>query len=217
MHRAPDGEYAMSESADDSSTSFHRQRRDLFVISAILILAQLTNAEPHKLNFLGVEIDIRNAAVLTVAAWLLRGYWLVRYLQALNDLPPATITGNYHNLLPERAVAISRGDAIKETIRQIKLKDNKGVWRHLPPQPTAHGGHQHGYKVGWKLQAGDATAEPYTFPQEYPVNFSGRKLTMLKIRTFIYMIFCTKTFTEYLLPPLFALCPAAIWLYRHLT
>jgi hypothetical protein len=205
----------MAEGTDDSSTSFHRQRRDLFVISAILLLAQLTNAEPHKLNFLGVEIDIHNATVLAIAAWLLWAYWLIRYLQALNDLPPSTITSVYHNLLPARATALSRRDAVNETIRQIKLKDNSGVWRPLPPQPGPHGGHKHGFKVGWKLQAGDATAEPFNFPQEYTVTFSDSKLTRLKIWTLVYVIFCTKTFTEYLLPPLFALCPAVIWLVRR--
>ena len=204
----------MPESTDDSSTSFHRQRRDLFVISAALIFAQLANIEIHKLSLLGTDLEIHNSIFVARAAWVLWGYWLVRYFQALNDLPSGTIAGKYLDLLPIRATAISRPDAIGETAKQISSKNAKGTWQPLPPQPIAHGGHSIGYNVRWTLQAGDVTGKTHAFAHEFNVNFNGRKLTLLKIRTFIYAVLWTQTFTEYFLPPVFALCPVIIWLYR---
>jgi hypothetical protein len=65
------------------------------------------------------------------------------------------------------------------------------------------------------LRLGDIEGNIFTFPQEYTDSFSGRRLKLLEFRALLYVILFKKTFTEYFLPPLFALGPAAIWLEQH--
>jgi hypothetical protein len=62
------------ESGEDASTSFIRQRRDLFVISAVLLVAQLAGSQPTKLSFFGPDIQTERAHTLIYAASALWAY-----------------------------------------------------------------------------------------------------------------------------------------------
>ena len=54
----------MASEEDDSSTSFQRQRRDLFVVAALLVVAQVTEIKADKLAFLGMELRVEKATYL---------------------------------------------------------------------------------------------------------------------------------------------------------
>lgn len=122
-----------------------------------------------------------------------------------------------YNILPERAIAISRRGAVKRTVQGAKAKYDTSIWRPLPLEPITHGAHTLLITFDGRSGLGDAEGNIFRIPAEHKDNFSGRRLKILEISAILYMLFCTKTFTEYLLPPLFALCPAAIWLSRHCT
>ncbi|MDO8927352.1 MAG: hypothetical protein Q7U94_10630 [Sideroxyarcus sp.] len=70
----------MSDS--DSALSFIRQRRDLFVISALLSVSQLAHFRVNEtLALFGASITVGNPQVLTFSLWVLWAYWMLRYIQ----------------------------------------------------------------------------------------------------------------------------------------
>lgn len=73
----------------DASTAFLRQRRDLFVISAILLLIPIAEIEGTgniTMPFLGASMKIGKPEIITYTLWILWAYWYLRYFQAFNSL-----------------------------------------------------------------------------------------------------------------------------------
>ncbi|WP_193164098.1 hypothetical protein [Microbulbifer hainanensis] len=59
-----------------------RQRRNLILISSLLIFLRFSKVEISKLSFLGVEFgSFENPSAIYVALWIVWGYFLIRYYQ----------------------------------------------------------------------------------------------------------------------------------------
>ena len=67
-------------------TDFIRQRRNLIVISLILLGVEAFGLEIKRINALGNEILIQNPGMVNVALWLAWAYWFIRYYQYFHDL-----------------------------------------------------------------------------------------------------------------------------------
>lgn len=62
-----------------------RQRRNLIAVSAVLLVFDFSNVKITKVSVLGTELLVGNAQVLMVCAWVLWGYFLLRYYQYWKD------------------------------------------------------------------------------------------------------------------------------------
>lgn len=71
----------MSEDSEES-TKFIRQRRDLFVISGILLFTQLANVTfQDQAQLSGISIQVGKPNVINYFLWGLWAYWYWRYFQ----------------------------------------------------------------------------------------------------------------------------------------
>jgi hypothetical protein len=76
---------ADADSTGDESTSFNRQRRDLFVVTSVILLVRLSHAHFEEVSVQGVGLKLDRPEVLFWGLWMLWAYWLLRYLQAYRE------------------------------------------------------------------------------------------------------------------------------------
>src|ERR1022692_2649777 len=105
----------------DSSTAFVRQRRDLFVISAFLLIAQIAELEPTELSFLGMKVSVHNSTALIYALWALWLYWLLRYSQAFINLPGKVIKAVYTAEVDKLIAALVKKREWEKMKRDVEL------------------------------------------------------------------------------------------------
>lgn len=74
------------EDSDSIRNGFIRQRRNLIVISLVLLFAETSELSINKLNVFGNELLIRNPVIVTAALWIAYIYWLWRYYVYFHDL-----------------------------------------------------------------------------------------------------------------------------------
>ncbi len=67
-------------------TQFVRQRRNLLVVSFLLLAFLSTGAELSHLNVFGNQIDLRRPLLVSWPLWIAWAYLLWRYYQHLHDL-----------------------------------------------------------------------------------------------------------------------------------
>lgn len=68
-----------------------RQRRNLVIISGILIVFDFTSITIDKVNLLGIHFLVGKPENLIIIAWVLWAYFLLRYYQYLRDEPDLKI------------------------------------------------------------------------------------------------------------------------------
>lgn len=58
---------------------FVRQRRNLMVMSVVLLLVESADVRFSELNLLGTKFTIENPDVINLGLWVAFLYWLYRY------------------------------------------------------------------------------------------------------------------------------------------
>lgn len=116
-----------------------RQRRNLFVVCAVLWFLRYGGVKVQKLSLAGFEIEMSNPAAVTVALWLAFAYFLYRYYQYFTDEGLRALEDRFtrslnarclpliRDLVVARHPAVYRGGA--DEFRYDLLKDNKWVYR----------------------------------------------------------------------------------------
>jgi hypothetical protein len=203
----------MSEDGNDSSTSFIRQRRDLFVISALLIIGQLAHPSLNKLSLLGAEIEIQNSIILIQAAWTLWLYWLVRYWQAFRKIPGRLISSKYELLkyssFSKKTIDVARKEIEKINANHLADKANSEI---SDPRIYEHDGGLGKDKYSWVATIRNDKLISTSPPSVIDFNPFFRFWT--KLKALFSLCVLEIEFTEYLLPFFFALIPFFIWLYK---
>ncbi|MDP3607789.1 MAG: hypothetical protein Q8R74_01795 [Methylophilus sp.] len=87
---------------NDESTAFLRQRRDLFVISAILLLipiAEIKSTGNFSLPLLGIAMSIGKPQILMQALWIMWIYWYFRCFQSYKNLSRDFVSEGFHSCI----------------------------------------------------------------------------------------------------------------------
>lgn len=201
----------------DSSTTFSRQRRDLFVVSGLLLLAQIAEVKVEKLGFLGVEIHFENASVFFTALWLLWAYWLLRYYQAFRDMQAQTtaVYAAYKNLLLKFAKDLAEKGSIAETLNLISnTPELDGA------EPTVWNFYGQNIESGkaWVEWAPSVREKKGTIKsfEHRRFELQGFELNKLRCKSLIQISLNSMTFTEYIFPFVFGVSPAIYWASQQL-
>lgn len=208
------GNVTDSPEDQDSSTAFIRQRRDLFVISAFLLIAQIAELEPTKLSFLGMEVNVHNSTALIYALWGLWFYWLLRYFQAFLNLPEKVIEAAYKGEVDELIAAIVKKREWEKMKRVVELTSEYSGAKVLPPQIRHfQDGASGEFHYGWN---------PYLLLDGDKKGLSHVKIEVTSGENFIANILATASLcfrrievTEYLFPFVFGSSPVLYFAYSH--
>lgn len=197
----------MSEDNDDSTT-FLRQRRDLFAISALLLLipiADIKVASTVAIQQFGMSMNIGKPEVIAYGLWILWAYWYLRYFQAYSALNKNHLIDAYSSEISRYLYPLAKEKA--EKLRDKLVTDNK---------------FNDGSNVGYDFKK----QEYYLFRSEYtcgysqydassssPINIAevifikGFKYHLIQIKSLIKCCLKRIDITEYLLPFAFGLAP----------
>ncbi len=67
--------------ADQQNEGFVRQRRNLMIVSLVLLFSEATELKVEKISAFGTELLVGQSQAVTTALWVAAVYWLVRFYQ----------------------------------------------------------------------------------------------------------------------------------------
>jgi len=95
-----------------------RQRRNLIAISAVLLIFDFANVTIAKISVLGTELLVGNARILMVCAWILWGYFFLRYYQYWRVEPDRHIRAAFTERFDKYARSYPNGKPIQDSYGQ---------------------------------------------------------------------------------------------------
>lgn len=226
----------MSDENDDS-TAFLRQRRDLFVISAILLLipiAEIKSTNSFALPVLGVSMTIGKPEVIFSALWLLWIYWYLRYIQAYFKLNKNLVKENYSSVklsknLVKESYSNSMHDELRQYFYKLANKKNKQLFelRAIKREQLLEDYKIHNPSIleqyiftnkatfMWRPSADQNNGQPVILLDNV-IEIKGLRFYFIKSKSLFNVIFRDTEVTEYYFPFIFGLLPAIYYLYTHI-
>lgn len=197
----------MASEEDDSSTSFQRQRRDLFVVAALLVVAQVTEIKADKLAFLGMELRVEKATYLIAALWLLWLYWYWRFYQAFRaavgtiKIYDAYLAAFLKRLKAEtasQAVEIAKSKVREQWSESLRLEELQFGVRHRIAWNSA--------TAVYIARIHNAKGEIISAP-DTEVVLTGAPVWWLRARVLCFLAFNDFVISEYAMPFAFGVTP----------
>jgi hypothetical protein len=181
----------------DLRDGFIRQRRNLIVISLILLFAETSNLSLTKINLFGNELLIPSPVTVNYALWVAFLYWLLRYWQYYRHVDGSdqfrkAYKGRLNMAFEEcfrrkeesadpSVFAISSFNLRHRSMKRIDVQYLKHIVVKENPRQTTQA--------------------------EVKDSLTFFHLVMPRIRSMIYIIVNTRLATEYILPFVIALLP----------
>ena len=190
--------------ADQQNEGFVRQRRNLMIVSLILLFAESTELKVEKISAFGTELLVGNPQAVTMALWVAAIYWLVRFYQYSGAVYPNAIENIIQNevsnkncqkvalkrLLREEPSLLERFYDVKALpsidYKSFSIKDIKRNYLVVNLELTK--------------AAADGRKSVTQVIGERTVRLDGADLFWLRFRAWIHLILHTPLFTELVLP-----------------
>lgn len=190
---------------------FIRQRRNLMVISLILLFAETSKLSLHKLNVFGNELAIDNPMTVNVALWIAFGYWLWRYY-------------SYFNVIGEKGFWMAQRQRMTELVGMIATKKlqrdesfmkqfTKEGKRYLHITSPIEWYERSLLRFDLKFNINGYSSRYYDDPcqnfvaMDHYIIDDRSALLFAHIRAWIYVLVRTHRFSEYILPFFVATLP----------
>jgi len=184
--------------ADDN---FHRQRRNLLVVSAVVLFLAFSGGTIKELNLLGTRIAFEDPGLLLTGFSLLLVYLFVRYLQYCPELDASDFRRRLAEGIQRAAERIARklGPQQLPELQRFRIVEYESI-RNSRSEMT--------FRI--------AIRTPEDEDEEIMENINQREISVHRLRlvpayiyTVLYIVVRTPWFTEYVLPPVLAL--SALW------
>ncbi len=190
--------------ANQQNEGFVRQRRNLMIVSLILLFSEATDLRVEKISAFGTELLVGQPQAVTMALWVAALYWLVRYYQYSR--------AEYHGALEQFIQSrVSQRTcppvALKRLLREEpslleKFHDIKAL-PSIDYKSFSIKDIKHNYLVVTFELTKTATDGQATVTQgigERTVRLDGADLFWLRFQSWIHLILHTTLFTELVLP-----------------
>lgn len=207
----------MSEEADIKQ-HFIKQRRNLIVISLLVLFAELLGIQVEKINFFGIESKLNNPHLIKPILWVALIYWFIRYTQYLHDLGERGFKKEFFKKMD----AIIARKAFKKKINSDEFKKKLSVGNDMKERKFSLVSY---YDVRRKLKLyglvlriahHDYYGSGSTYDERETIT-ETKEFILPAIRSIVYVILSTRLFTEYVLPYIIFLCPVVYKIYNLWT
>ncbi len=195
----------------DIAASFIRQRRNLMIVSLVLLFAESAELTIEKLNIFGNELRLAHPETATYALWIGWIYWLWRYYVYFHDLGEKGFLREYHKRMLElvRQVALFQ---LKRDPQFIKDHADKGRTTIAIPKSAMsfyeRSSLRYVVKIGGEAYSPkDDNVSPGEFRMDRYIVDNRPLLILANIRAWLYVLLRTHLLSEYLLPYLVAASP----------
>ena len=191
--------------ADQQYEAFVRQRRNLIIVSLVILFSEAIELKVEKVSAFGNEVLIGQPQTVTTALWVAAMYWLIRFYQYSR----ATHKGSLKNIIQSY---IEKYEVIWPVIQRRLKKDDAtlvepiGGIEGIPKiECTMLGNiqYRHNYLEADISLVKTTNNEFASVTQRLgnrTVRVDGADLFWLHLRAWIYLILHTTLFTELVLP-----------------
>jgi len=188
---------------DEQDSGFIRQRRNLMIVSLVLLFSEVAELEISKLNVFGNDLLIGEPRAISGALWVAGFYWLLRFYQYSRPGFTDAIRGTIH----QRAQQIARPTALA-----LVLKKHPEFLERIPDVPadpeisiktytyTAQRQEYLDMEVELEKAAAVGDRGAALGLGKYRVRIEGVALRKLRFRAWINLIVHTRHFTDFILP-----------------
>lgn len=105
---------------DKIRENFTRQRRNLLLISLVVLFAEMSEIEIHKITILGNEVLFKNPESILIILRAALIYWLVRYYQYFRDIGEKGFRTSFYL----RLSAFAKKIAFKKVMEKYKKNNS---------------------------------------------------------------------------------------------
>lgn len=185
----------------DTQSGFVRQRRNLMVMSLVVLFVEIADLKIDKLSIFGNEASLGNTQAVNTALWVLLIYWFVRYAQYFHDMDD---TGFITSVMQRRAklvekFAFNKLNNAPDFAKSLIASDGSKLYA-VPGSSTVS-------VNTWSRTMGRLLYMLTTDPDirtdtngTHEFSVSGWQQQVLNFRATTYVFVRTKYFTEYILP-----------------
>ena len=195
--------------------SFRRQRRNLLIISLVLLYAEVSDLTIKQLSFLGNTLEIGKPTTVIFALWVGWAYWLWRYYSYHHDLKIAPVRETFRQQLTFHLHQITLRLAYDELAKNGKLIENTPFEKCQLYNPREKSASLKGCVYDGKLIEPLLTKDQFGAMQQrehdIEVTIPLFSVWRTKLRISSFIVFSTHLFSEYVLPYFVASTPAVYW------
>ncbi len=207
---AAKGKNEMNE-ANDIQAGFIRQRRNLMIVSLVLLFAESAELTIQELNIFGNVLHLAHPATVTYALWIGWAYWLWRYYVYFHDLGDKGLKGAHLRRLDKTVIPIAlfqlkRDKEFMESLGvegKAKLYADSNMVSMYRRSPWK-------YVIKITVQAASRRGDKVTYREigleSYVVN-TRWLLALAHIRAWADVLLRTRLLSEYFLPYAVAAAP----------
>lgn len=193
---------------------FIAERRSLLVVSFILFFYQQAGLQIDKINVFGNEAKISDAWWVSLALWVLWGYFLLRAYQYLRGIPDRGFWTAYDVKMKEsiRRLAFRRfkNSFVPEDEDIDRIPDFKISQVEFPMIFPKMWSDKLRVSVAYSWGSGGASGRSPSYTED----ITGARLMWTKAKSVLNVTLSTHVWTEYVLPFMVALLPFANFLRR---
>lgn len=178
-------------------SDFIRQRRNLIIVSLVLIFVELSGIEVKKINLFGNELDIINPEWVNWALWIGLIYWGYRYYTYF--LKQDTGFGNeFWGRMDKRIVKQAVHIVLKNPERKDKISEDKKT----AMKKASLNEHSITYR---KIDRYIVNISTFNLDKNgsfitVKIKVSGHINYWIAVKSMFNLLFNTTIFTEYILP-----------------
>ncbi len=200
---------------EEASSTFVRQRRDLFLISSLLLIAQVADINVEKLSLIGIDLKVEKAPALYAALWALWLYWFLRCYVAFRSIRGTPLWTSYRGEL---------ATCLNLAIHRAARRHAEEVMERSPEFRVGHpdfaSNVAHGPLTLWTATiSGNPTirssdGNTHQLPS-LTVTIGPLRLWWMRLLALTTLCVSRIEGTEYLFPFVYGLAPAVYWLWAN--
>lgn len=227
----------MSEEGDDVRTGFVRQRRNLILISLVLLLAQIHQITFATINLFGTTLNLTPTLDPQPYLWVAFGYLLYRYHVYFYDIGEKGFGNKQKKRLGRLAnfYAKKRFDtdpSLREGLHlglqdklHMKQAENQTQqvarpaledWQFREAGVIGRPEFRHiTVQAQFMTYSGVGENKSWDYDTRENIEVEGRTAMSLNIRAGLYVLTHTRILSEYFVPYLISAFPLAYWLWKN--
>ncbi len=192
---------------------FVRQRRNLMMVSAALLLVESADVKFSELNLLGNKFLIENPGVINIGLWIAFLYWLYRYYVYFHDIGEKGFVSKYRSRMMDLVCAIAFKQ-LNTTRTEWLPSATQGKTRlQLGPDRSFYQRLLWRYEIKLSVLITTTSGVDGQSPElryfDHHVVSDRVPLAVAHLRAWLHVLTKTHLFSEYLLPFAVALLPVA--------
>lgn len=196
----------------EDRSKFIRQRRNLMAISLVLLVADVPNEFHTSIG----EWKVHPPFTVNMVLWIVWGYWLWRYYTSFHEIEDKDFVRR-HNIRMQQIItkiALKRltHDPVLKQQLDATLQQMKAVgWKYS----TTYGNPKANTEtLGLMADLGPENNRWTEMPWRPEVTVEGLSRTIANYRAWVYVLFRTSLFSEYVVPFLLAVATIGFGIYR---